>query len=101
MANPNPSPKIDLDAATRLVEQLERDLAQARGAGGDAEHVARLRADVDQLRAALETQPAEAQVHAGLHALRDTLQAVRDELQADAFTVGDYIARIGRLLGLS
>jgi hypothetical protein len=39
-------------------------------------------------------------VHAGLHALRDTLHAVRDELQRDAFTAGDYITRIGRLLGL-
>jgi hypothetical protein len=60
-----------------------------------------VRADVDQLRAALQAQPPQEEVHAGLHALRDTLHAVRDELQADAFTVGDYISRVGRLLGLS
>ncbi len=100
MASPN-SPRIDLDAATRLVDQLQRDLAQARGAGADPDHVARLQADVDQLRAALEAQPAHEEVHAGLNALRDTLHAVSDEVQVDAFRVGDYIARVGRLLGLS
>ena len=97
--NPSQGPQIDLDEATRLVEMLERYLAQARSSG-DAEHIARLRADVDQLRAALASAPAPADVHAGLHALRDTLHAVRDELQRDAFTAGDYITRIGRLLGL-
>lgn len=100
-SNPNPSPgPIDLDAAARLVDMLERDLAQARLAQGDAEHVERLRADVEQLRAALVAAPAHEEVHAGLHALRDTLHALGDELQRDAFKVGDYIARIGRLLGL-
>lgn len=95
----NPTP-IDLEAASRLVALLERDLVQARSAGGDAEHLARLRADVEQLRAALEAAPRPEEVHAGLHALRDTLHAVREELQRDAFTVSDYIARIGRLLGM-
>ena len=102
-SGPNPSrpPGIDLDAAARLVDMLERDLAQARQGNGEAEHVERLRADVEQLRAALAAAPAHEEVHAGLHALRDSLHAVRDELQRDAFKVGDYIARIGRLLGLS
>lgn len=87
---------IDLDAATRLVDLLERDLAQARQGSGDIE---RLRAEVEQLRAALAGAPHE-DVHAGLHALRDTLHALSDELQQDAFKVGDYVARIGRLLGM-
>jgi hypothetical protein len=95
------SPRIDLDAAARLVDMLEHDLAQARQGNGEVEHVERLRADVEQLRAALAAEPAHEEVNAGLHALRDTLHAVRGELQRDAFKVGDYIARIGRLLGLS
>jgi len=99
--NPSSSAPIDLDAAARLVDMLERDLAQARQGHGEVEHVERLRADVEQLRAALEAAPAHEEVHAGLNALRDTLHAVSDELQLDAFKVGDYIARIGRLLGLS
>ena len=98
--SPPPKP-IDLDAAARLVDMLERDLAQARQGHGEVEHVERLRADVEQLRTALASAPAHEEVHAGLHALRDTLHAVSDEVQLDAFRVGDYIARIGRLLGLS
>jgi hypothetical protein len=103
MTSPNTprSGQIDLDAAARLVDMLERDLATARQGDGEVEHVERLRADVEQLRAALAAPPAHEEVHAGLHALRDNLHAVRDELQRDAFKVGDYIARIGRLLGLS
>ena len=98
-STPDPSrpPRIDLDAAARLVDMLERDLAQARHGNGDVE---RVRADVEQLRAALAAEPPHEDVHAGLHALRDTLHAVRGELQVDAFKVGDYIACIGRLLGL-
>jgi len=91
-----PESSIDLDAAARLVDMLERDLAQARQGSGDID---RLRADVEQLRAALAGAPHE-EVHAGLHALRDTLHALGDELQRDAFKVGDYVARIGRLLGM-
>jgi hypothetical protein len=99
--NPSRSQRIDLDAAARLVDMLERDLATAREGNGDVEHIERLRADVEQLRAALAAAPAHEEVHAGLHNLRDTLHAVREELQRDAFKVGDYIARVGRLLGLS
>jgi hypothetical protein len=93
----SPSPRIDLDAAARLVEMLGRDLALARQGGGDID---RLRAEVEQLREALASSPAHEQVHAGLHAVRDSLHALGDELQRDAFKVGDYLARIGRLLGM-
>jgi chromosome condensin MukBEF complex kleisin-like MukF subunit len=94
------SGQIDLDAAARLVDMLERDLERARQGNGDVEHIERLRADVEQLRTALAASPVPEEVHAGLHSLRDTLHAVGDELQRDAIKVGDYIARIGRLLGL-
>jgi chromosome condensin MukBEF complex kleisin-like MukF subunit len=96
-SNPTPSRKVDLEAAARLVDTLERDLARARLGDGDVE---RVRADVEQLRAALAATPPHEEVHARLHALRETLHALGDELQADAFKVGDYVARIGRLLGM-
>jgi hypothetical protein len=100
-AGPSPSsPRIDLDAAARLVDTLERDLAQARLEHGDAARVEKLRTDVEQLRAALAAEPPHEEVRAGLHAVRASLHAVSDELQVDAFRVSDYIARIGRLLGL-
>ena len=90
---------IDLEAAQRLVEQLERDLAAARAGQGDP---AVLRAEVEQLRALLNRgDAAPAEVHAGLSGLRERMHAVGDELFTDAVKGGDYIARIGRLLGLS
>ena len=98
--NPSQPGRIDLDAAARLVETLERDLAQARLNHDDASRVEQLRADVEQLRAALAGEPPHEDVRAGLQAVRGSLHALSDELQVDAFKVGDYVARIGRLLGL-
>jgi hypothetical protein len=57
---------------------------------------------VEQLRALLSHQSASnADVHAGLSGLRERMHAVGDELFTDAVKSGDYLARIGRLLGLS
>jgi multidrug resistance efflux pump len=90
---------IDLDAARRLVEQLERDLAAAQSGKVDP---AVLRAEVEQLRALLAQQTAApAEVHAGLSGVRDRMHTLGDELFNDAVKSGDYLARIGRLLGLS
>jgi hypothetical protein len=91
------SPKgVDLDAVARLVDQLEQDLARVREGAGSTDT---LRAEVDQLRSLLATgQPAE--VHAGLTGLRERMHALTDELVTDAVKSGDYLARIGRLLGL-
>lgn len=90
---------IDLDAARRLVEQLERDLAGAQSGKVDP---AVLQAEVEQLRGLLSEQGAPAvQVHAGLTGVRDRMHSLGDELFTDAVKSGDYLARIGRLLGLS
>jgi hypothetical protein len=89
---------IDLEAAQRLVEQLERDLAQARAGRVDP---ALLQAEVEQLRALLaRDDAAPAVVHAGLTGLRERMHALGDEVFTDAVKGGDYLARIGRLLGL-
>lgn len=89
---------VDLDEARRLVEALERDLARlGEGAGG----VEALRSEVSQLRAALRTAaPTHPEVHSGLENVRDALHRAGDELFDDAVKVGDYVARIGRMLGL-
>jgi hypothetical protein len=90
---------IDLDAARRLVEQLDRDLAGAQSGKVDP---AVLQAEVEQLRALLAQQEAApAEVHAGLADVRDRMHVLGDELFTDAVKSGDYLARIGRLLGLS
>lgn len=95
--NENPRKEIDLQEATRLVNALEQDLAQLKSGSGDLEH---LRADIEQLRSALASAQPHDEVHGGLTGLREKLHAAGDELLADALKTSDYIARIGRLLGM-
>ncbi|MCU0952917.1 MAG: hypothetical protein MUC68_18290 [Burkholderiaceae bacterium] len=92
------SPRVDLDAVARLVDQLEADLARAKAGSTGTDT---LRAEVEQLRALLAAEePAHADVQAGLSGLRERMHALSDELLTDAVRSGDYLARIGRLLGL-
>jgi hypothetical protein len=85
---------VDLEEVSRLVAALERDLENARAGTGDLES---LRSEVAQLRAALDAPaPTHGEVHDGLHGIRALLQKAGDELFADA----DYVARIGRMLGM-
>jgi hypothetical protein len=94
----SPSPRVDLDAVARLIDQLEADLARAKAGATGTDT---LRAEVEQLRALLAADaPAQADVHAGLTGLRERMHALTDEVFTDAVRSGDYLARIGRLLGL-
>ena len=89
---------FDLDEVARLVEALERDLAKVRQGSSD---LAALRGEVEQLRTALSAaETAHGDVHAGLHGIRALLHKAGDELFGDAVKGGDYIARIGRMLGM-
>jgi hypothetical protein len=88
---------IDLQETARLIDALERDLARLQSGEGD---LTSLRADVERLRAALDSAQPHAEVHGGLAGLRERLHSASDELLADAIRTGDYISRIGRLLGL-
>jgi hypothetical protein len=93
-----PHGKIDLDEVARLVDTLESDLARVRQGAADP---AMLRSEVEQLRAALGTGAhGEEHVARGLQGLRERFHMLGDELFDDAVKSGDYIARIGRLLGL-
>lgn len=90
--------RVDLGEVTRLVDALERDLDRL---GEGASGVETLRNEVEQLRSALRSaEPAQREVHSGLENVRDLLHRAGDELFDDAVKVGDYIARIGRMLGL-
>lgn len=85
---------VDLDEVARLVGALERDLEKVRTGAGDLEA---LRGEVAQLRRALEApEGASGEVHQGLRGIRALLQKAEDELLTDA----DYVARIGRMLGM-
>jgi hypothetical protein len=90
---------VDLDAVAELVAQLERDLERARTGGASVDT---LRAEVEQLRAALASgTPSPDDVSQGLASVRSRLHDLGDELETDAFIGADYLARIGRLLGLT
>jgi hypothetical protein len=93
----NGGPTVDLEETARLIDALEQDLARLKSGQGDLDH---LRADVEQLRAALTLAQPHERVHGGLAGLREKLHAASDELLDDAIRTGDYIARIGRLLGM-
>ncbi len=94
----NASRTVNLDEVGQLVDQLERDLAKARAGGASVDT---LRAEVEQLRAALSvSEPSHEEVHVGLHGVRSKLDELGDELRNGALTGSDYLARIGRILGL-
>ena len=98
MSNTAPD-RVNLDDVTRLVEQLERDLATVRAGGASVDT---LRSEVEQLRSALAApEPSHGELNQSLHGVRDRLAALSDELFGDALKGSDYIARIGRILGLS
>ena len=93
-----PARAVNLDEVGALVEQLERDLASAR-AGGASVDV--LRAEVEQLRAALSSaEPSHDEVKVGLHGVRTRLDELSDDLKIGALAGSDYLSRIERLLGL-
>ena len=101
MANSKQDPgaaPVNLDDVQRLVDALERDLAKVRAgtAGVDS-----LREEVEALRGALSAaEPREERVRERLHGVRSTLEDVGETLYEDAVKLGDYLARIGRMLGL-
>ena len=97
-ATGGPGRPINLDEVAQLVETLDRDLDRARHSNADVDL---LRGEVEQLRAALAAQsPARDEVQRGLSGVRSRLHALGDELFDDAVKCGEYVARIGRLLGL-
>lgn len=90
--------QVDLGEVSRLVETLAQDLAKVREGSSDLDT---LRSEVEQLRTALQaTQRNHADVHQGLSGIRSVLGRIEDEVLGDALTASDYIARIGRMLGM-
>ena len=89
---------IDLEEVARLIEALERDLGKVQEGSSD---LATLRNEVEQLRAALNaTETTHSEVHEGLHGIRTLINKAGDELLGDALKGGDYVSRIGRMLGM-
>jgi len=91
------APAVDLAEVKRLVDALEADLAQVQGGSKD---VQALRDEVEALRAVLQGEPADEAVAPQLHKVHSSLDDLIDSIEAAALVPADYVARIGRLLGL-
>jgi len=90
--------EIDLEEVARLVEALERDLAQVRSGSQD---VQRLRDEVETLKNVLSSPIRRHHwVSDGLHGVRTVLEEAMDVAVARGIKTGQYISEIGRILGL-
>jgi len=90
--------KVDLEQVSKLIEALERDLAQVRSGSQD---VKRLRDEVETLKRVLNA-PLQKQhwIRDGLHSVHDALDGAVDTAIADGIKASRYIAEIGRILGM-
>jgi len=90
--------EIDLEEVARLVEALERDLAQVRSGSQD---VQRLRDEVETLKNVLNSPIRRHHwVSDGLHGVRVVLEEVIDAAVAKGLKTGQYLSDIGRILGM-
>ena len=100
MASDNDSStrEVNFEAAARLIAALEQDLKKL---SGDSRDIQRLRDEVETLKNVLNSPVRRDHwVTEGLHGVRDVFERVKDEVVADGVKGGQYIAEIGRILGL-
>jgi len=95
----NDSPKksgsgVDLDAVSKLVAELERDLEMVKQGSGNVEA---LRGEGQALGLALKApNPDDHRISHGLKNIHGAIDVIAE----DALIAADYAARIGRMLGL-
>lgn len=91
-------PKIDYEAAKRLAEDLSAKLANSQG---DGDQLRALRDEVDSLRDVLNGPNAHHfWVTDRLRSMELIFERAAVELLADGIKAGNYIAEIGRILGV-
>jgi hypothetical protein len=96
--NPESSAEIDFEEVTKLVRELERDLGKVRTGSGD---VQLLRDEVETLKNVLSSPIRRHHwVRESLHAVRDAVENGLETAAADGLKAGQYIAEIGRILGM-
>jgi hypothetical protein len=87
-------PEVDLEEVSRLITALERDLEQVQG---DSAAVQRLKDEVHTLKNVLGSPVRRHHwVRDGLHGIRDAF----DTAKADGLKASQYVAEIGRILGM-
>jgi hypothetical protein len=96
--DPEHSGEIDFEEVAKLVNAIERDLAQVRKGSSD---VQLLRDEVETLKNVLSSPIRRHHwVREGLHALRMAFQEGLETVTADGLKASRYIAEIGRILGM-
>ncbi|MGH8806732.1 MAG: hypothetical protein ACREX0_02485 [Noviherbaspirillum sp.] len=82
----------------RLIAELEQELAQAPE---DTPHLQDLKAEVETFKSVLRT-PGEAPegIAEGLHAIRNRIQRVANNVEGEILRDSPVVAEIGRILGL-
>jgi len=92
------APEIDLDEVAKLLEALEKDLANVQGSEKD---IQRLKDEVQTLRNVLVSPVRRHHwVRDGLHGIRDVFENALDTAVAKGLKGSQYIAEIGRILGM-
>jgi len=90
--------KIDLEKVAQLIDALERDLAKVQSGSRD---VQLLRDEVETLKNVLNSPIRRTHwVREGLHGLRHAIENGLETVVADGLKAGQYIAEIGRILGM-
>ena len=92
------SKEIDIEEVAKLIEALERDLARVRSGSRDLQL---LRDEVETLKNVLNSPIRRHHwVREGLHGMREAIESRLESAVADGLKAGQYIAGIGRILGL-
>lgn len=93
-----PPGEVDLEQVAILIESLERDLAGVRSGSAD---IQRLRDEVETLKNVLNSPVRRHHwIRDGLHDIRMVFEDTVDTVVAEGIKGGQYVAEIGRILGL-
>jgi len=88
---------LDLEAVSRLVDDISRSLSVQGGSPALEE----IRAEVETLRTVISTpRPKHSWVSDSLTSLKHTLEGATGEVIVDGIKAGQYVEAIGRILGL-
>jgi len=97
-ANQQGTPEIDLDEVAKLLDALEQDLASVEG---DAKDIQRLKDEVQTLKNVLISPVRRHHwVRDGLHSIRQVFENALDTAVVGGLKGSQYIAEIGRILGM-
>lgn len=92
------APEIDLDEVAKLIDALEKDLANVQGSATD---IQRLKDEVQTLKNVLMSPVRRHHwVRDGLHDIRHVFENAVDTAMAKGLKGSQYIAEIGRILGM-